>query len=117
MKEFMLLFRGVYEDVPGRTPEERQAMAKKWQDWVGGIAAQNKFVAPGQRLAPGGKVINANGVITDGPYAEMKESLVSYCTIRAESVDEAAELANGCPILTVGGKVEIREIVASWREN
>jgi hypothetical protein len=72
MKEFMLLFGGVYEDVPGRTPEERQAMAQKWQDWVRGIAAQNKFVAPGQRLALGGKVINPNGVITDGPYTEAK---------------------------------------------
>jgi hypothetical protein len=70
-------------------------------------------VAPGQQLNPGGKVVKTNGVITDGPYTEIKETLISYCTIKAESLEEAAELAKGCPILTVGGNVEVREIDAS----
>jgi hypothetical protein len=110
MKEFLLVFRGEYEALPQGDTEEWQAMAKKWQDWIGGIAAQNKWVAPGQRLNPDGKVVRTNGVITDGPYTEIKETLISYCTIKAESLDEAAELAKGCPILTVGGNVEVREI-------
>ncbi len=67
-------------------------------------------MAAGQRLSPAGKVVRTNGVITDGPYTEIKETLISYCTIKAESMEEAAELAKGCPILTVGGNVEIREI-------
>ncbi len=111
MKEFLLLFRSEYEALPQRDdPEEWQAMAKKWQDWIGGIAAQNKWGAPGQQLSPGGKVVRTNGVITDGPYTEIKETLISYCTIKAESLEEATELAKDCPILTVGGTVEVREI-------
>jgi hypothetical protein len=113
MKEFMLLFRGDYKAIPQDSPKEMQAMAKKWQDWIGGIAAQNKWVAPGQRLNPDGKVVRTNGVITDGPYTEIKETLFSYCTIKAESIEEAAELATSCPILTVGGNVEVREIGVS----
>lgn len=114
MKEFLLLFRADYEAMPQRDdPEEWQAAAKKWQDWIGGIAAQDKWVASGQQLSPGGKVVKTNEVITDGPYTEIKETLISYCTIKAESIEEAAELAKGCPILTVGGNVEVREIVAS----
>jgi hypothetical protein len=109
MKEFLLLFRGDYGAVPPQGTEEWQATAKKWQDWIGGIAAQNKWVAPGQQLSPAGKVVKANGVITDGPYTEIKETLFSYCTIRAESLEEAAELAKGCPILLIGGSVEVRE--------
>ncbi|GAB4422773.1 MAG: YciI family protein [Anaerolineae bacterium] len=111
MKEFLLLFRNDYEAMPQRdNPEEWQAAAKKWQDWIGGIAAQNRWVATGQRLSPGGKVVRTNGVITDGPYTEIKETLISYCAIKAETIEEAAELAIGCPILTVGGTVEVREI-------
>jgi len=99
--------------MPQGDPEEWQAMAKKWQDWIGGIAAQNKWVAAGQQLTPGGKVVRTNGVITDGPYTEIKETLIGYSTIRAESIEEAAELAKGCPILSIGGNVEIREIGVS----
>ncbi|MCK6630616.1 MAG: YciI family protein [Anaerolineae bacterium] len=111
MKEFLLLFRSDYEAMPQRDNlEEWQAAAKKWQDWIGGIAAQNRWVATGQRLSPGGKVVRTNRVITDGPYTEIKETLISYCTIKAETIEEAAELAIGCPILTVGGSVEVREI-------
>ena len=69
MKEFLLLFRGEYEAMPQRDePQEWQATAKKWQDWIGGIAAQDRWVAAGQRLSPGGKVVRTDGVITDGPY-------------------------------------------------
>ena len=110
MKEFLLIFRGEYKAMPQGDSEEWQATAKKWQDWIGGIAAQNKWVAAGQQLTPGGKVVRANGVITDGPYTEIKETLIGYSTIRAESIEEAAELAKGCPILSIGGNVEIREI-------
>lgn len=110
MKEFLLLFRADYEALPQEGSPEWQTTAKKWQDWIGGIAAQNKWVAAGQRLNPDGKVVKANGVITDGPYTEIKETLLSYCTVKAESLAEAAELAQGCPILASGGNVEVREI-------
>src|SRR5262245_38644406 len=109
MSEFMLLFRGEYKAMPQGDPEVWQAMAKKWQDWIGGIAAQNKWVASGNQLSPNGKVVRPNGIITDGPYTEIKETLMGYCTIRADSIEEAAELAKGCPVLSIGGCVEIRE--------
>lgn len=113
MKEFMLLFRGEATAIPQEGSEEWKATAKKWQDWIGGIAAQNKWLAPGQQLSRDGKVVRANGLITDGPYTEIKESLFGYCTIKAESIEEAAELAQGCPVLIRGGNVEVREISGS----
>lgn len=114
MKEFLLLFRADYGAMPQRNePEEWHAAAKKWQDWIGGIAARDRWGAAGQQLSQDGKVVRANGVITDGPYTEIKETLISYCTIKAETIEEAAELAQGCPILSVGGAVEVREI-SKW---
>lgn len=113
MKEFLLLFRGDYQAVPQGDGTDWQAMAQKWQDWIGSLTAQNKWVAPGQQLTPAGKVVRANGVITDGPYTEIKETLFSYCTIKAASLAEAAELAQDCPILLIGGTVEVREIGGS----
>jgi hypothetical protein len=110
MKEFLFVFRTDYKAIPMDSPEEMQAMTKKWQDWIGGIAAQNKLVETGKRLSFDGKVVRANNVITDGPYTEIKESIGGYMFVRGESVEEATELAKGCPILTMGGNVEVREI-------
>src|SRR5258707_11529287 len=110
MKDFLLVFRNDYSTMPKASPEEMQASTKRWMDWIGGIAAQNKLTDRGNRLVPSGKVVKAGNVITDGPYTEIKECIVGYTIVKAGSVDEAADLAKGCPILAIGGNVEVREI-------
>ncbi|MEO6613225.1 MAG: YciI family protein [Chitinophagaceae bacterium] len=112
MKDFLLVFRNDYSKQPKASPEEMQAIMKKWMDWVGGIAAQNKLTTAGAPLAAGGKVVRGNNVITDGPYTEIKELIGGYTIVKADSLDEAAELAKNCPILGTGGNVEVREINA-----
>lgn len=110
MKEYMLVFRNDYASMPKSSPEEMQAIMKKWMDWIGGIAAQNKLAQAGNPLGGAGRVVRPNNVITDGPYTEIKEVIGGYTIVKAESIDEAAGLANGCPILSEGGNVEVREI-------
>ncbi|PSL44183.1 YCII-related domain-containing protein [Chitinophaga niastensis] len=110
MKDFLFAYRTDYGAVPKGSPEEMQANTKKWMDWIGSIAAQNKLSDRGNRLESSGKVLKANNVITDGPYTEIKESLGGYSIVKAASMEEAIELAKGCPILATGGNVEIREI-------
>ena len=112
MKEFLLVFRRDHTANQGQlSPEQMQAMMKPWQDWMGGLAAQNKLVSPGNRLAAEGKVVKPGSIVTNGPYVEIKEAIGGYIIIRAVSLDEAAELSKGCPILEVGGNVEVRALV------
>ena len=112
MKEFLLMFRmDVTTPQPPQSPEQLQAMMKPWQDWMGSIAAQDKLVSAGNRLEPDGKVIQQKGIVTNGPYVEIKEAIGGYTIVKADSIDEATELAKGCPILFVGGNVEIRAII------
>ena len=106
MKDYLFVFRADYSKIPEVTPES----TKRWMDWVGNIAAQNKLAARGNRLESSGKVVKGDNVITNGPYTEIKESIGGYILVKAESYDAAVELAEGCPILTNGGNVEIREI-------
>ena len=110
MQEFMLLFRQPSYDYSDISPKEMQAIAQKWQDWVGGIAAQGKLVATGIRLASEGKVLRKGGIITDGPFVEIRERLGSFATVKAESIDEAITLAHGCPALDADGSVEVRPL-------
>lgn len=110
MKEFLLIFRTDYKALAKRSPEEMQANTKRWMDWIGSIAAQNKLVTRGNRLEPTGKLVKPDNIITDGPYMEIKESIGGYTIIKAASLDEATDIAKGCPVLIVGGNVEVREI-------
>jgi hypothetical protein len=110
MKDFLFVFRADYNAMPKGSPEEMQARTKRYMDWIGSIAAQNKLTDRGNRLVPSGKVVKAGNVIADGPYMEIKESIAGYSIVKAASIEEAAELAKGCPILTIGGNVEVREI-------
>ena len=112
MQEFLFIFRReAVSNEPPMSPEQLQSMMKPWQDWIGNIAAQNKLVSSGNRLASGGKVVKQNNVITDGPYVEIKEAIGGYIIVKADSLEEAAELTRGCPILSLGGNVEVRTIV------
>jgi len=112
MKEFMLIFRQPNYDYSNVSPTEMQALAKKWQDWAGNIAAQGKLASNGNRLSTEGKVLNAGGIITDGPFVEIRERLGGFIVIRADSLEEATTLAHGCPVLDTDGSVEIRELIA-----
>lgn len=109
MTDFMLIFRS--EDTGYQpTPEEFEAQVKVWQDWIGGIAAQGKFNSTNM-LAPSGKVLRQGGVVTDGPFVEIKEQLGGYLLLKAENIEEAITFAHGCPVLQFGGNVEVRPIV------
>ncbi len=111
MNDFLLIFRRDANFDMQLTPAQMQEVTKPWQDWMGGLAAQNKLANSGARLAVDGKVVMSDGVITNGPYVEVKEALGGFIIIRAASLEEAAELSKGCPILATGGNVEVRQIV------
>ncbi len=113
MKEFLLLFRQANYDYSNATAEKMQVLGKKWQQWVEGIYAQGKFVSHGPRLAQEGKVLKEGGIITDGPFVEIKEKLGSFIVVKAESLEDATTLAHGCPAIDEGGSVEIRPVYGS----
>jgi hypothetical protein len=112
MNEFLLIFRRDPDTaIKQSSPEQLQNRMKDWQNWMGSIAAQNKLVNAGNRLSEEGKVVKSGNVITNGPYVEIKESIGGYTIIRADSLDEAAEIAKNCPIFSIGGNVEVRNII------
>jgi hypothetical protein len=110
MTEFMMIFRHTPNPNVQITPEQMQDIVKQWMDWIGGIAAQGKFVSTNQ-LGREGKILHHSGLITDGPYIELKEMMNGYLIVKTDSIDDAIRLAEGCPVLFVGGNVEVRDII------
>ena len=111
MQDYVFFFRWMNDLQP--SPEEMQAAYKDWMNWIGDIIAKNKLAAGGNSLAGSGKVVRANGLITDGPYVEIKEALGGYIIVRTETMEEAIELAEACPVVKGGGSLEIRPVLGT----
>lgn len=111
MKEFLLIFRNTAPTTKP-SPEQIQQIMTAWMDWMANIAAQNQLVDKGNRLSmEEGKTVKPDAV-TDGPFTEIKEFINGYTLVKAATIEEATTIAKGCPILKVGGSVEVRAIVA-----
>lgn len=110
MDEFMLIFR--HEDGQKiASPEQIQVWMKQTMDWIGTIAAQNKFSGGNGLPFEDARVVWPNNVITDGPYGEIKETIAGYVIVKASSVEEAVAFAKGSPVLQgEGNSVEVRRI-------
>jgi len=110
MEEYMLIFR--HQDGNKiASPEQIQVWMKQTMDWIGGIAAQNKYVSGTGLPFDDAKVVHHNKTVTNGPFGAIKETLGGFIIVKAESADEAAEFAKGSPVLQgEGNTVEVRKI-------
>jgi len=110
MDEFMLIFR--HEDGQKiASPEQIQVWMKQTMDWIGTIAAQNKFSGGNGLPFEDARVVWPNNIVTDGPYGEIKETIGGYVIVKANSVEEAVAFAKGSPVLQgEGNSVEVRRI-------
>jgi len=109
MGEFILIFRRDYKTAEIQpTPEKLQESLKHWQEWFGKLAAEDRLARPIQRLDATGKIVREYNSVANGPYIELKEAVGGLIIIKAENYDEAIEIAKGCPVLELGGNVEIR---------
>jgi len=95
MAKFVLAYKG---GGMAQTDEEREAAMQAWGAWFGALGpavvdAGNPFSAS--------KAVGGNG--TSG--------LTGYSILSADDLDAASKLAEGCPILSNGGSVEVYEVL------
>ena len=112
--DYLLLVRNAGPDSHAHlSPGERTALAERWNTWVASLLAKDQMRS-GHPLALDGRVVSGSHGerITDGPYAEAKEVVGGYVVIKAPNLDTATEIARGCPGLSVGLTVEVRELLS-----
>ena len=109
---YMLIFREstpeAYEEM---TMQQRREHLDRWNAWCDDLAAQGRL-RHGHPLAPEGRVVSAarGKQAIDGPFAETKELVGGYFLLTATNLEEATELAQGCPLLPFGMTVEVRPV-------
>lgn len=106
MKEFSLLVR-----VPvNYSGEQAKAVNPKWDKvlnkWKADSVYITSFVFPGESYILSGidRMVKKECVVSD----HLK--VVSNIILHAGNLEEAVELAKVCPVLELGGTVEVREV-------
>jgi hypothetical protein len=109
-KGYMLLFRG-NDWHKGLSPEEMQRISDQWMAWFERLKNDGRCAA-GNPLEPEGKLVSGKGgrVVADGPFAESKEAIGGYFILKVDSLDEAVAIAQQCPGLPFGAKIEVRPV-------
>jgi hypothetical protein len=97
MANYLLAYKG---GGMAETPEAQEAAMKAWGDWFGTLG--EAVVDMGAPFGPA-TAVAANGA------ASPTAALTGYSVLSAASIDAAAQLAKGCPVLAAGGTVEVYE--------
>ncbi len=106
MSEFVFLFRA--RERLG-SAEQQQKTLEKWGAWMADLNQRGLMTNPGQPLQDTAKrVVGPSKVVHDGPFAEVKDLVNGFIVVTANDIDEACEIAKGCPIFEQGGGVEVR---------
>ncbi|MGJ8739009.1 YciI family protein [Zobellia laminariae] len=108
-KEFMFLFR---MEPSNKQPTAAQiaTMQKEWGEFIGSIALQAKLVST-SRIGFEGNLIYKDGRIENNINVSNNEILSGNMVVKSSSLKDATEMAKGCPILTLGGSVEVRNVI------
>src|SRR5262245_17714808 len=101
MAKYVLAYRG------GSVPESEADQEKVMAAWMGWFGSLGEAVVDGGNPFAASKTRNGTGQVSDGAPSE----LTGYSIIEADSLDAAAELAGGCPVLDDGGSVDVYEAI------
>lgn len=113
--EYAILMYESATEFARRGSADHDAYMSAWDAYIGAVQAagiqtggaglQGPGVATTVRLRGGQRSVQ------DGPYADSKEQLGGFLTIKTDTLDQALEWAARCPAAT-SGAVEIRPLLS-----
>lgn len=109
-KNFMMIFRFQPDANYQPSQEELNEQHRAWGSFIGNLAVRERLVSTNQ-LGFEGKKLNADLSVSEGIEVAGGTTLGGNMIVVANSIDEAIEMAKDCPILQMGGNVEVRNIL------
>ena len=103
MGTFLLLFVG-RAAAPDAEDATTRNYNQQWAAYMGGLA-QHGVLRGGAPLEPTGVTVSRDGT---EPFAMADIDIGGYLVIEAESLDAAAEIAQGAPHIALGGTTIVR---------
>jgi hypothetical protein len=111
MEKFLLLVREDINALKQIGEEGRYRNMREMMKWVESLAESGNYTN-GEPLVLTGKYVNSNNVLSDGPFIESKEGISGYIFLQAENLEQAASIAQTCPLVMQDKMVmEVRPIM------
>jgi hypothetical protein len=111
--KYMLLLRHEPDTGPAEGTPEFDAEMAQWGQVMGALGEAGAMVAAHgldtEATATTVRTREGEAIVTDGPFAETKESFFSYIIIDVADLDAALEWAKKMPNVTYGS-VEVRPL-------
>jgi hypothetical protein len=112
--EFLALVYGDPDTWESLAEEERSAAYEGYVAVSRDAAAAGALVDASElestAAATSVRVRNGDALVTDGPYAEVKESLGGYYLLSCDTIEDAIGWAAKIPAAWTGGAIEIRPV-------
>ena len=110
--EFLLVFKRDHKAAELQlTAATLQRHIRYWNEWITNLAVNDQLASQHRSWDTGGRVSSLDRSMVEAPFGEDKGPITSLISIYAYDYQEAKEIARGCPILDIGGTVEIRMAV------
>ena len=117
MEKFLLLIR---EDLLARekmTKEEFDRNIQLMTKWIESMAESGNFINA-DALHNVGRYVGRSYVLSDGPFIEAKEAISGFVLINAENTEQAASIAQSCPlVLNDTAVIEVRPVMIIENES
>ena len=117
MEKFMMIIREDLGMLGKMTDEERFANIPMMLNWVDSLIESGNYIK-GEPLLVKGRYVSKDQILSDGPFIEAREGVSGYEIIRAENIEQAAAIAQTCPLVQQGLAVrEVRPIATMYGVN
>ena len=103
---YLLLYTG---GKMSETEAEQRKFAERWQAWTDKHG--HAIVDPGNPFTPVTKTVSPRGSVSDGGQIHA----TGYSVIEAQSINQAIDIAKGCPVLEGGASVSVFETFDAMR--
>jgi hypothetical protein len=110
MLQYLLIAR-YNTSAPPPDPEFIRATGQHWGEFLGNLQRHGRLIS-GLRPEQTGRMITGKDLtVQETPCIADKYIVSSVMVIKAASLDEATAIAKRCPIIELGGTVEIRPVM------
>ena len=111
MEKFLVLVREDLNMLKQIGDEGRYENMRQMMKWVESLSESGNYMN-GEPLGLAGKYVNRNHVLSDGPFIEAKEAISGYIFLQAENLEQAASIAQTCPLVMQDKMVlEVRPVM------
>jgi hypothetical protein len=111
MERFLILVREDINMLKQIGEEGRYKNMREMMNWVESLAESGNYTS-GEPLVLTGKYVSRNDVLSDGPFIEAKEGISGYIFLQAENLEQAASIAQTCPLVMQDRMVlEVRPVM------